>query len=69
MNTVYILKPLFDPYNINATANILHIHRNTLLYRLSRFESETGLAPCRSVDDMIICRLLLQLVDQNSVLP
>lgn len=54
--------------NINATANLLHIHRNTLLYRLSRLESETGLAPCRSVDDTIICRLLLQLVDQNSVL-
>lgn len=55
--------------NINAAASMLHIHRNTLLYRLNRLEAETGLAPCRSVDDMIICRLLLLLVDQNKVIP
>lgn len=53
--------------NINATAEILHIHRNTLLYRLNRLEAEIGLAPCRSVDDMILCRLLLQLADQSMV--
>ncbi|SDE53131.1 CdaR family transcriptional regulator [Sporomusa acidovorans] len=55
--------------NINASAQILHIHRNTLLYRLNRLETETGLAPCRSIDDMILCRLLLLLVEQNRVLP
>ncbi len=55
--------------NINATAQLLHIHRNTLLYRLSRLEAETGLAPCRSIDDMIVCRLLLQLAKQSRILP
>ena len=55
--------------NINATAQILHVHRNTLLYRLKRLEAETGLAPCHSIDDMILCRLLLQLEDPSSVLP
>lgn len=45
--------------DINATADRLHVHRNTLLYRLSRFEVVTGLDPHHKIDDVILCRLLL----------
>lgn len=54
-----ILALLENNLNIKATAAQLHIHRNTLLYRLTCLKNETGLDPFRFVDDAILCRLLL----------
>lgn len=45
--------------DINATAAKLHIHRNTLLYRLNQINLKIGLDPSHNSDDMILCRLLL----------
>ncbi len=54
------IKTLLDSNNdINNTAARLHIHRNTLFYRLDRLEAETGLNPYRRLDDVVLCRLLL----------
>ncbi|MDF2569051.1 MAG: transcriptional regulator, CdaR [Sporomusa sp.] len=57
MHTIRIL--LECDLNLNLAASELHIHRNTLLYRLSRLQSELVLDPCHSVDDAILCRVLL----------
>ncbi len=46
-------------FDINQTASQLHIHRNTLLYRLTRINDETGLDPAHNIDDLILCRFLL----------
>jgi len=54
-----ILALLENNLNINVTANHLHIHRNTLIYRLTCLKNETGLDPAHLVDDAILCRLLL----------
>lgn len=54
------LETLLDSnLDINATAAALHIHRNTLLYRLTRVKAATGLDPVHSADDLVLCRLLL----------
>lgn len=50
---------LNNNFDINLTASQLHIHRNTLLYRLSRIREETGLDPSHCTDDLILCRFLL----------
>lgn len=58
-----ILALLENNLNIKATAAQLHIHRNTLLYRLTCLKNETGLDPFRFIDDAILCRLLLNHLD------
>jgi carbohydrate diacid regulator len=50
---------LNNNFDINLAAARLHIHRNTLLYRLTRINAETGLDPAHNTDDLILCRLLL----------
>lgn len=45
--------------NISDAAEHLHIHRNTLLYRLTCLKNETDLDPSRSIDDAVLCWLLL----------
>ncbi|MCA1061032.1 helix-turn-helix domain-containing protein [Rossellomorea aquimaris] len=53
------LQRLFDcQLNMKETASSLHIHRNTLLYRLESIEELTGLNP-RQFDDAILLRFLL----------
>ncbi|MEN6567417.1 MAG: sugar diacid recognition domain-containing protein [Veillonellales bacterium] len=54
-----LLSLLENNLNINATADQLHIHRNTLLYRLTCLKNETALDPSRCIDDAILCKLLL----------
>lgn len=54
-----LLMLLKNNLNINATATCLHIHRNTLLYRLNCLKLETDLDPTHSMDDAIFCRLIL----------
>lgn len=53
-----ILALLNNNLNIKATAAYLHIHRNTLLYRLTCLKNETNLDPARYMDDAILLRLL-----------
>ncbi|MCA0971377.1 helix-turn-helix domain-containing protein [Halobacillus litoralis] len=43
---------------MNQTAHSLHIHRNTLMYRLDQLEKKTGLDP-RSFKDAIILQSIL----------
>lgn len=45
--------------NLNLTSEELHIHRNTLLYRLNRFKEETNLDPLHSINDAFLCKVLL----------
>lgn len=54
-----ILALLENNLNINVTADYLHIHRNTLIYRLTCLKNETGLDPAHLINDAILCRLLL----------
>ncbi|WP_125588220.1 helix-turn-helix domain-containing protein [Companilactobacillus jidongensis] len=44
--------------NIAKTAKDLYVHRNTLLYRIDKFNRETGLN-LKSMDDLVLCHLLL----------
>ena len=44
--------------NIADTAKALFIHRNTLVYRLEKFQKQTGL-DLKSFDDAVICRTAL----------
>ncbi len=46
--------------NIKAAAATLHIHRNTLLYRLSCLQKATGLDPAHSLYDTVLCKLILE---------
>ena len=61
----HTLQRLFDcQLNMKETANSLHIHRNTLLYRLESIEELTGLSP-RKFDDAIILRFILLIGEMN----
>ncbi|VBB07718.1 Hypothetical protein LUCI_2983 [Lucifera butyrica] len=53
-----ILALLNNNLNVKATAACLHIHRNTLLYRLDCLRNETGLDPSHCIEDAILLRLL-----------
>ena len=44
--------------NISSTAKELFMHRNTLQYRLEKFQESTGLQ-LKNTDDLILCFLLL----------
>mgnify|MGYP003587639162 CR=1 FL=1 len=46
---------------VNQAASRLHLHRNTLLYRLNRLKEETNLDPLHRLHDAILCKLLLAL--------
>lgn len=43
---------------LTRTAQELYIHRNTLLYRLDKFQEQTGLS-LKNMDDLTICYLAL----------
>ncbi len=44
--------------NLGDTAKELFIHRNTLVYRLEKFEKQTGL-DLKRFDDAVVCRVAL----------
>lgn len=44
-------------FSIKETANLLHIHRNTLLYRLEQMKEKVGLDP-RSFHDAFILKII-----------
>ncbi|WP_064092040.1 CdaR family transcriptional regulator [Rossellomorea aquimaris] len=61
----HTLQVLFEcQLNMKETAKTLHIHRNTLLYRLESVETETGLNP-RRFDDAILLRFILIILEIN----
>lgn len=45
--------------NLTATAKALYLHRNTLQYRIEKFQQRTGFA-LKNMDDLVLCYLLLQ---------
>ncbi|WP_461214401.1 helix-turn-helix domain-containing protein [Lacticaseibacillus sp. GG6-2] len=45
--------------NLTATAKALYIHRNTLQYRLDKFQQATGFS-LRQMDDLVLCALVIQ---------
>jgi len=54
------IKSLLDNnLNVSNAAKGLFIHRNTLVFRLSKLKDLTGLSPDQSFDHALICRLLL----------
>ena len=58
MNTI---NTLFDKgLNIAEAARELYVHRNTLVYRIEKFEHESGL-DLRDFDDAVRCRIGLLL--------
>ena len=69
-NTLFCL--LANNLNISATALKLFIHRNTLKFRLEKLKHFTGLSPCHSFADAILCKLILELQfhfnSKNSIL-
>lgn len=57
------IKILFNnQLNIADTAKELYIHRNTLIYRLDKFQKLTGL-DLRNFDDAIICKVAMILAE------
>ena len=46
--------------NLSGAANRLHLHRNTLMFRLSQFQAMTGLDPAHNFEDAVLCRILLE---------
>ncbi|MCR5546416.1 MAG: helix-turn-helix domain-containing protein [Lachnospiraceae bacterium] len=57
------IKVLFNnQLNIAETAKELFIHRNTLIYRLDKFQKMTGL-DLRNFDDAIICKVAMILAE------
>lgn len=59
--TLHIIECFFDnDLNIAETARKLYLHRNTLVYRLDKFEKHTGL-DLRNFDDAIVVRVGLML--------
>ncbi|MBM4761047.1 sugar diacid recognition domain-containing protein [Bacillus sp. B15-48] len=56
---IQTLQALFDcDLNMKCTAESLHIHRNTLLYRLDNIAKQTGLDP-KSFHDAMILRFII----------
>lgn len=49
---------LADDLNIDAVSRALHVHRNTVRYRLRRFRELTGL-DIRKIDHLVITWWLL----------
>lgn len=57
------IKALFNnQLNLAETAKELYIHRNTLIYRIDKFQKITGL-DLRSFDDAIICKVAMILAE------
>lgn len=46
--------------NISSTAKSLYIHRNTLLFRLSKLKEATGLEPCRFFTHAFLCKIIFK---------
>lgn len=49
-------------FKIKETADALHIHRNTLNYRITQIEEKTGLSP-GNLKDAILLTVILQYID------
>ncbi len=57
------IKALFNnQLNLADTAKELYIHRNTLIYRIDKFQKITGL-DLRNFDDAIICKVAMILAE------
>lgn len=57
-NTVSHL--LQNNLSITHTAKSLFIHRNTLLFRLSKLKDATGLDPCRFLNHAFLCKIIFK---------
>ena len=51
--------------NLSCAANSLHLHRNTLMFRLNQFQTMTGLDPAHNFEDALLCRILLESNHKN----
>lgn len=49
--------------NVTDTARVMYLHRNTLVYRLDKITSDTGLNPRRFFD---LVRLLMLTHEENN---
>ena len=64
--SLHIIECFFDnDLNIAETARKLYLHRNTLVYRLDKFEKTTGL-DLRNFEDAIVIRVGLMLREMIS---
>lgn len=48
--------------NLSNAAKLLHLHRNTLMFRLNQFQNITGLDPAHNFEDAVLCRILLDTI-------
>lgn len=46
--------------NLSNAAAKLHLHRNTLMFRLEQLNTAVGLDPAHSFEDAVLCRILLE---------
>ena len=66
MNTIHAF--FESGLNIAEAARKLFLHRNTLVYRLDKFQKQTGL-DIRMFDDAVTCRIGMMLADCLDVKP
>ena len=45
--------------NLSNAADMLHVHRNTLMFRLDQLQRITNLDPAHHFEDAVLCRILL----------
>lgn len=55
-----IIHLLHNNLSITNTAKSLFIHRNTLLFRLSKLKDATGLDPCRFLNHAFLCKIIFE---------
>lgn len=48
--------------NLSSAAAMLHLHRNTLMFRLNQFQNMTGLDPAHNFEDAVLCRIMLDTI-------
>ena len=60
MKAMLISMYLLNGNNVTAAAENLHIHRNTLVYRLDKVQRQTGL-DLRKFDDAVTFKMMMLL--------
>ena len=62
IHSISVIADAFNNLNIAETARQLHMHRNTLIYRLEQIEKQTGL-DLRLFDDPMTFKIAMMVIN------